>query len=456
MHANRGYLTCHSYTGEMTTQNQPPTRLLRDLRFWDLTAIGINGVIGGGIFILPATVAYLLGTAAPLAYLLSATVVSLVALCFAVAGSYFTTAGGPYHYAHKAFGPFLGFQVGWVTWLVRATSLGALSSGLATYLGYFWSAAALGWQKHMIVTAVFASLVLVNIFGVRSGARVVNLLTVVKLLPLTLFVGIGVFAVDLHKVLPIQEISLERLGESALLLIFAFGGFEILVIPAEEMVSPRRDVPRSLLATMIVVTLVYASIQWVAAGTFSGLAGAQAPLASAATQFMGSVGGALMTVGALCSITGTMSGLMLAGPLITYALAQNQQLPSWFGTVHPRFRTPYFSILFLGGVSLALALSGTFVQLAGLAAIARLLQYIATCLALVKLHKEMELDPSRFQLPGKHTIPVLAVTLCVGLLLQSKADQIYLTAGALGIGALLFWLAGRLSGTAKPSRGHLS
>jgi len=439
----------------MTTQTQQQTRLLRDLGVWDLAAIGINGVIGGGIFILPATVAQLLGTAAPLAYLLAATVVSLVALCFAVAGSYFTIAGGPYHYAHKAFGPFLGFQVGWVTWLVRATSLGALSSGMSTYLGYFWPAAALGWQKHLMVTAVFISLVMVNILGVRSGARVVNLLTVVKLLPLTLFVGIGVFAVDLHRVLPIQEISFERLGESALLLIFAFGGFEILVIPAEEMVNPRRDVPHSLLATMIVVTLVYASIQWVAAGTFSGLAGAQAPLASAAAQFMGSAGGALMTVGALCSITGTMSGLMLAGPRVTYALAHNHQLPSWFGAVHPRFRTPYLSVLFLGGVSLALALSGTFVQLAGLAAIARLLQYIATCLALVKLHKEMERDSSRFRLPGKHAIPMLAVALCVGLLLQSKADQIYLTAGALGVGAALFWLAGLLSRTANVQRGQL-
>jgi amino acid transporter len=119
------------------------------------------------------------------------------------------------------------------------------------------------------------------------------------------------------------------------------------------------------------------------------LASAKAPLASAAAQFMGAVGGGLMTVGAVCSITGAMSGLMLAGPRVTYALAQNQQLPSWFGTVHPRFRTLYFSILFLGSVSLALALSGTFVQLAGLAAIADCFN-IATCLALVKLHKEME------------------------------------------------------------------
>ena len=153
-----------------------------------------------------------------------------------------------------------------------------------------------------------------------------------------------------------------------------------------------------------------------------------------------------MTTGAVCSITGTMSGLMLAGPRVTYALAQNRQLPSWFGTVHPRFRTPISSILFLGSVSLALALSGTFVQLAGLAAIARLPIYCDLPRG-GEVHKEMEVDPSRFQLPGKHAIPMLTVSLCVGLLLQSKADQIYLTAGALGIGAVLFWLAGWLSGT---------
>lgn len=438
---------------EQTPSKQP--QLLRDLGLWDLTAIGINGVIGGGIFILPATVAQSLGTAAPLAYLLSATVVSVVALCFAVAGSYFTAAGGPYLYAHKAFGPFLGFQVGWVTWLLRATSLGALSTGLATYLAYFWPAAGEGWQKRLIVTGVLFFLVLVNIMGIRSGARVVNLLTVMKLLPLAVFIVLGAFAVDMQRVLPLQGVSLERLGESALLLIFAFGGFEILVIPAEEMVNPRRDVPRSLLATMIVVTLVYASIQWVAAGTFSGLAGAQAPLASAAAQFLGAPGGAFMTLGALCSITGTMSGLMLTGPRVTYALAQNQQLPSWFGTVHPRFRTPYLSISFLGGVALALALSGTFVQLAGLAAIARLLQYIATCLALVKLRKEMEANPSRFRLPGKQTAPLLAVTLCVGLLFQSKAAQVYLTAGALAGGMALFWLATKLRTNAADAKGQM-
>src|SRR5262245_41631548 len=137
----------------MTMGIQQPAGLLRDLRFWDLTAIGINGVIGGGIFVLPATVAQLLGTAAPFAYMLSAVVVSLVALCFALAGTHFTAAGGPYHYAHKAFGPFLGFQVGWVTWLLRAASLGALASGMATYLAFFWPAVGAGWQKQSLVAA---------------------------------------------------------------------------------------------------------------------------------------------------------------------------------------------------------------------------------------------------------------------------------------------------------------
>jgi amino acid transporter len=193
---------------------------------------------------------------------------------------------------------------------------------------------------------------------------------------------------------------------------------------------------------MVVVTLIYASIQWVAAGTFEGLARSQAPLAAAAAQFMGPAGAAVMTVGAVCSITGTISGLMLAGPRVTYALAENRQLPAWFGAVHSKYRTPYFSILFLGGVALALAVSGTFVELAGLAAIARLLQYIATCLALVKLQPLIESAPSSLKLPGKRTLPLLAAALCASLMVQSKASQIYLAAAALGLGAVLFWLAG--------------
>ncbi len=209
-------------------------RVLRWLGPWDLAAIGVNGVIGAGIFILPATVAQLVGTSGPLAYLFSGIVVFLIALCFAEIGSYFTASGGPYLYARKAFGPFVGFEVGWVTWLVRATSTGAVCNALVTYLGYFWPGVEDRWNQSLVMTSLLVSLTLVNLCGVRYGAWVVNFLTLAKLLPLAIFIVIGSVSVRAENLLPLHWPSVDHFGEATLLLIFAYGGFEIIAIPAEE------------------------------------------------------------------------------------------------------------------------------------------------------------------------------------------------------------------------------
>jgi basic amino acid/polyamine antiporter, APA family len=418
-------------------------KLLRSLGPWDLTSIGINGVIGSGIFILPATVAYLVGTWSPLAYLFSGLVTFLIALCFAEAASHFTTAGGPYVYAREAFGPFVGFQVGWITWLVRATSAGAVSHAFATYLGYFFPFVLEGSAQAVITSTVLLSLMLINLVGVRYGAWSVNIFTLGKLLPLGVFVGVGIFHLQAKNLIPLGWSSIDHFGKAALLLIFAFGGFENLTIPAEEAAEPQRDIPKALLATMTLVTITYVLIQIVAVGTFAGLAESKAPLASACAEFLGPMGGTLITWGALVSTTGTLSGLMLTGPRLTYALAQHGQLPALFGKVHSRFRTPVFSIVFYGAVSLGLTLSGTFIQLAGLSAIARLLQYVATCLALLRLRKMKSTNEKYFQMPLARVIPYLGVLLCFWLLFQSIFSQLFLSAGAIFLGCLLY-LAGLL------------
>jgi APA family basic amino acid/polyamine antiporter len=410
-------------------------KLLRTLSHLDLTALGINGVIGAGIFVLPATVAHLVGKAGPLAYLFSGMVVFLIALCFAEAAGFFATSGGPYLYAREAFGPFVGFQTGWITWLVRATSTGAVSHAFAIYMGYLWPPATQGPIQALILSTVLVSLMLINLVGVGYAAWLVNLFTLGKLLPLGIFVLAGIFHLQAKNLLPFVWGSAGRFGEAALLLIFAFGGFEILTIPAEEARRPQQDIPKAILATMTVVTITYVLIQIVAAGTFANLAESKTPLASACAQFLGPWGGMLITLGALISTTGTNSGLMLVGPRLTYALAQHGQLPSLFGKVDSRWHTPVFSILFYGIVSLGLTVSGTFIQLAGLSAIARLLQYTITCLALLKLRKESR---HRFQTPLAKAVPYLGVLLCVWLLLQSSFPQLLLSAGAVCLGCLLY------------------
>ena len=413
-------------------------KLLRTLGPWDLTAIGINGVIGSGIFVLPAAVASLTGTWSPVVYLFSGLVTFLIALCFAEAGTYFTTAGGPYLYVREAFGPFAGFQVGWFTWLVRATSAAAVSHAFTAYLGYFLPFVKQGLTQTIVTSTVLLSLMLVNLLGVRYGAWSVNLFTLGKLLPLAVFIGAGLFHLQAKSLLPLGKVSANHLGEAALLLVFAFGGFENLTIPAEEAAQPQRDIPKALLTTMTLVTITYVLIQIVAVGTFSGLAESKTPLASACAGFLGPLGGALITWGALISTTGTVSGLMLTGPRLTYALADHGQLPALFGQVHSRFRTPALSILFFGAVSFALTLSGSFIQLAGLSAIARLFQYVPTCLALLKLRKMSCSNCQHFRLPFGSLIPCLAIILCIGLLLQSSFSQWLLSAGAICLGCLIY------------------
>lgn len=413
-------------------------KLLRSLGPWDLTAIGINGVIGSGIFILPATIAFLVGAWSPLAYLFSGLVTFLIALCFAEAASHFTTAGGPYVYAREAFGPFVGFQVGWITWLVRATSAGAVSHAFATYLGYFFPFAREGSAQAVVTSTVLFLLMLINLVGVRYGAWSVNIFTLGKLVPLGVFVGVGFFHLQVKNLIPLSWGSIDRFGEAALLLVFAFGGFENLTIPAEEAAQPQRDIPKALLATMTLVIITYVSIQIVAIGTFADLAESKTPLASACAEFLGPLGGTLITWGALVSTTGTLSGLMLTGPRLTYALAQRGQLPALFGKVHSRFHTPIFSILFYGAVSWGLTLSGTFIQLAGLSAIARLLQYMATCLALLRLRKMNSANEGYFQIPFARVTPYLGVSLCLWLLFQSSFSQLLLSAGAVLLGCLFY------------------
>ena len=280
---------------------------------------------------------------------------------------------------------------------------------------------------------------LINLVGVRYGAWSVNIFTLGKLVPLGVFaVGVGILSSS-GKEPHTTQLGLNRSfwrGRSPHL--FAFGGFENLTIPAEEAAQPQRDIPKALLATMTLVIITYVSIQIVAIGTFADLAESKTPLASACAEFLGPLGGTLITWGALVSTTGTLSGLMLTGPRLTYALAQRGQLPALFGKVHSRFHTPIFSILFYGAVSWGLTLSGTFIQLAGLSAIARLLQYMATCLALLRLRKMNSANEGYFQIPFARVAPTSGFVMPLATF-QSSFSQLLLSAGAVLLGCLFIF-----------------
>jgi amino acid transporter len=416
--------------------------LVRALTARDMLAMGINGVIGAGIFLAPATLARTTGAASTFAYLAASALVTLVALCFAEAGSRFERAGGPFLYARTAFGLFTGFMVGWFTWLARMTSLAALANGFVLYCAYLASGADRGAARAAILTLLIGGLTAVNILGVRQGSRTLNLLTVAKLAPLLFFVLAGAAFADPQRLRPESWPAAGVFGGAVLFLFYVFGGFEVLTFPAEEVKEPQRSIPRAVLLTQAVVLLVYVSVHLVTLGTLREVAQAPAPVASAARAFLGPAGGVLITIGAILSIAGCQSGILLTTPRLLFALARDGSLPRALEAVHPRWRTPHLAILTQGIAGLGLALWGTFEGMAVLSAIARIVTYVSTCLAVLALRRSA--GPAPFTVGGGALVPVGASLLCVWVAAQGDRATILWGAGAALVGLLLY-LPGRLA-----------
>lgn len=413
---------------------------MRAVGLLGLIAISVNGVIGSGIFVLPATVASLLGPASPVAYLLAALATSLIVLCFAEAGSIFERTGGPYLYAREAFGSFIGFEVGWMFLLTRLAAAAAISNAFAAYLGYFWPALASGAGRVAAITVLLCSLAWLNCLGIRYGARTVNLLTVAKLLPLLLFISVGLFFVDSQRYRLLAIPEMDGLRQASLLLTFAFGGFENASVPSEEVKDPRRNLPIALLVSIGLTAIIYILIQIVALGTLPGLAGDPRPLASAGRLFLGPLGAAVITVGAIFSTTGSNSALVLVGPRILFALGEGGQMPEALSRIHPRYRTPVVSVIVFALLAWAIALYGNFAQLAALSAIARLLFSGATCLAVPVLRRKMPPESRRFRLPGGILIPAVAAAISIWLLTGVSRAQAIAGMWGLAVGAILYFL----------------
>ena len=427
-------------------------RLVRVVGLAGLTAIALNGVVGSGIFVLPAVVFRLTGEASLAAYLVAAVLTALVVACFAEAGSLFEETGGPYLYARAAFGSFAGFLVGWMFFLARLAAGAAIANAFAATLGYLAPGLGHGFGRAAVITIALFALAALNVAGVRLGSLAVNVLTVGKLVPLAVFVVIGLFFVDHSRISFLALPETASLRQAALLLVFAFGGFENASVPTEEAREPRRHVPLSLLATITATTLLYVLIQVVAQGTLPGLAGSATPLASSARVFMGAGGAVFITVAAVLSTLGSTSALALVGPRILYAFARHGQLPSALAAVHPRHRTPHRAVVLYALLTWAAALSGRFEQLAAVSAVARLLFSASTCLAVPVLRRVRPSSERGFTLPGGWLIPLLAAALSLWLLSGLTRGQALAGGVALASGIAVY-AAVRLSGNPRPTRG---
>jgi len=414
-----------------------PEGLRRVIQRWDLVAITINGIIGAGIFGLPAKVYALIGAYSLFAFVACALVVVLIILCFAEVSSRFDRTGGPYLYAQEAFKPAIAFEVGWLMWLARLTAFAANCNLLISYLGYFRPELSVGPARIAIIVTVVIVLTAINVLGVRQAAIASNLFTIGKLVPMIVFVAVGMFFLRPASYALGPAPAIGAFSQSVLLLIYAFTGFEMAAVPAGEITNPQKYLPRALLLAILVVATLYIFIQVVCVGTLPELAQSQKPLADAGMRFMGTAGGALISAGAIISITGNLNIVLLSGSRVPFAMAEQKQLPSIIARVHRRFATPHISIIGTAAIMLLLTLKQNFVQALTISAIARLLTYAATCAALPVLRRSSP-HPALFKLPGGPVIALLALLLAAWLLTNSTLQEAITAAIVAAIGLAIF------------------
>jgi APA family basic amino acid/polyamine antiporter len=398
--------------------------LIRAIGRWSLTAAIVNGVTGASIFVMPATITSLVGASSPVAVLLAGCAIFLIVLCFAEVGSRFVDAGGPYLYTREAFGPAVGFQVGWLHVWTRLFSCAALLNVFVAYLGVLLPAAGKGPGRAIAMIAVMAVVTGLNISGIRQASWTTNVFTIAKLLPLILLIVLGVGNLR-QDVLATQAVASPNWIDAVVLLVFAYGGFESAVTCASETRNPRGDTAFALIAGMLTVTVVYGLVQVSVVGVLPRAADHAAPIASALGKLLGSGGVALASVTALIAGSGWLLGFAQMTPRILYAMAERHEFPSILGRVHPRYRTPHIAILVNSCAALALGLYGSFVAAVTLAAIPRLIIFGLTCVALIVFRRRLSTPPG-FVLPGGLVFATLGTGFCGWLLSTRSVAQAWI------------------------------
>ena len=426
--------------------------LLRAMGVFTFAAAITNEVVGSGVYRLPAVMATAAGTIAPYAYLACLIAMAAIVLCFSEAGSRVPTSGGPYGYVEAAFGPMFGFVAGILVWFSSVLACGGIAVALADTVGSAFPAMASPVPHTVVVAAVLGLMAFINIIGVDVASKILGLATMIKLLPLFLFliVGGGALLMGHPAAPPITNPPTEGFGAAAILGIFALTGMETPLAASGEVRDPARTVPRALLLAMISIGLLYIAVQIVSDRLLgAGLVGSKAPLADA----LGTLDPRWrvpLLAGAFGSMLIWLGSDLLGAPRVLFAFGRDRLLPSMFGKVHARWRTPYIAILTHFLLALGLALTGTFEKLAILSTLAIAPLYMSVCAAAVKLRcDKIAILGSPLTIPGLPYISAFAILAMVGLVGLAKLSEQIALGGLLVGSVLLFYLMRAINGGAK-------
>jgi amino acid transporter len=404
--------------------------LRRDIGFFGSAFLAFNGVVGAGIFALPEKLYTQFGAFSPFLFPLFGMLVLVVALPFARVASRFPVSGGPVVYA-ATFGPAASFQAGWIYYVARVTALAANTNVLITYLATLWAPLDAGAPRILAMVAACGLLTLINVTGVKQAVRTLDALTLLKALPLVALAIMGLVVAGGSLQAPSAP-PLSQVEVAALLVLYAFVGFENSVVPAGETADAQRTIPRALITTIIATAALYFLVQLSYVAVMEPGQGGDAPLVSFGEALLGSVGGLILTAAAVFSLLGNISGGLTATPRTTFAMARDNLLPAWFGRVSERYRTPANSVIFMGLMVLLLAVTGSFVWLAVVSTLARMLVYSISIAALPRASGEGANKPLVYAMVAAGT------AVCIWAALQSEAQSWITLAALIGVGTVLY------------------
>ncbi|MEY2527387.1 MAG: hypothetical protein QOE73_2158 [Verrucomicrobiota bacterium] len=422
-------------------------QLVRAIGVPGLTANIVNSTIGAGIFVLPALVAKGLGPAAPLAFIACAVAMILFVTCFAVAGSRVSLTGGLYAYVEVAFGRYVGFLAGVLYCLTAVAAVAGVVNVFVDSIAALAPVLGSPFLRASLIFFVYGILVFINVRGVREGAGAVTVVTIAKLLPILLFVCVGIFFIHPANIGWSSWPGSKALGDSVVLLMFAFVGIEVALIPSGEVKNPARTVPRSAYLALVITTVIYIMIQLVAQGTLGAdLANhSTAPLAEAAALFLGNLGRTILLAGATISAFGFVTSDILSSPRMLFAFGRDGVLPAWFAHVHPRYRSPDVAIVTYAAAAFTLSLTSSFAALAVLSNVAVLLMYLLCCTACWFLvRRNVRTDGVPFDFPGVKIVPGLAIIAILWILWHATLREFAINGVVLVVASLLYWLRASL------------
>lgn len=412
---------------------------------WNLKTIvlyGINCVVGSGIFLLPGSAYQLMGPSSLLAYLFVLILVMSVALCFAECGSMFEQSGGPYLYAREAFGDFFGYEVGVMKWIVSIIAWATMAVGFTTALSAIFPAAADPFVNKAIAIGIITVLSIINLFGVNIMAYLNNISTIAKMIPMVIFVIGGLFFLKGSNFTPFLKdgMNMNSISAAVITVFYAFTGFENVGVAAGDMENPKKNVPKALIISMSIVSVIYFLIQFNCIGTLgTNLSGTSTPVADAMGTFLGNKGALLVTLGTLVSIAGLNICGSFNTPRCAQALADGGLLPKTLSKCNRR-KVPYVAVFITGMLAVLLTLTGSFTELAAISVISRFSQYIPTCLAVIALRKKSDGKKDGYRVPLGYTFPVIAILASIWLIFHTEMYKLIAGLGAMVVVAPIYFI----------------